>query len=69
MAKKTRRFSVSMTDELYTAVENAAEEAEQDMSRLIRNALVFYLSEKFDVSIEDAHPPRGGDMRKRKSIS
>lgn len=54
-----------MTEELYTAVEKAADTAEQDMSRLIRNALVYYLAERFGVSVETPHPSRGGDMRNR----
>jgi metal-responsive CopG/Arc/MetJ family transcriptional regulator len=61
----TKRFSVSLTDEMYTALEDASAEAGQDMSRLIRDAIAAELKHRFGMTLESIHPPRGGDMRNK----
>lgn len=65
MAQRSKRFSVSMTNELYEALEKASADAGQDMARVVRDAIATYLTDRFGIEVEDPHPKRGGDMKRK----
>lgn len=55
----TQRLKISMTDEMYDAVEQLANERGQAMAYVIRESVAAYL-ERSKIRVQNVHPGWGG---------